>query len=116
MKKTDNEVFLDRDGTTFETLVNYLRNERKVFPEFVDKNSENSFYKELLYWGIDSHNNAFFREYLRKFDMSTTQAIDLNASLLSPQNMRGTLNSTINASPVITHDITMMKRIDEKSV
>ena len=33
------EVFLDRDGKTFETLINYLRNDRKVFPEFVEKNS-----------------------------------------------------------------------------
>jgi len=34
LKKVDGEVFLDRDGKTFETLINYLRNERKVFPEF----------------------------------------------------------------------------------
>ena len=53
LKKIDDEVFLDRDGKTFETLVNYLRNDRKVFPEFVEKNAENHFYKELHYWGID---------------------------------------------------------------
>lgn len=41
LKKIDDEVFLDRDGVAFETLINYLRNDRKVFPEFVDKNSEN---------------------------------------------------------------------------
>ena len=52
LKKVNDEVFLDRDGVTFETLVNYLRNERKVFPEFGDKNSENMFYKEMHYWGI----------------------------------------------------------------
>lgn len=28
LKKIDNEIFLDRDGSTFETLVNYLRNDR----------------------------------------------------------------------------------------
>jgi hypothetical protein len=55
LKKIDEEVFLDRDGQTFETLVNYLRNDRKVFPEFTDKNSENMFYKEINYWGIDQH-------------------------------------------------------------
>ena len=54
LKKIDEEIFLDRDGVAFETLINYLRNDRKVFPEFVDKNSENQFYKELHYWGIDS--------------------------------------------------------------
>jgi hypothetical protein len=54
LKKSENdEVFLDRDGKTFETLVNYLRNERKVFPEFKDKIDENYFLKELHYWGID---------------------------------------------------------------
>lgn len=56
LKKIGEEVFLDRDGKTFETLVNYLRNDRKVFPEFLDKNSENHFYKELHFWGIDKHN------------------------------------------------------------
>ena len=54
LKKINEEVFLDRDGKTFETLVNYLRNERRVFPEFNDKNQENHFFKELHYWKIDS--------------------------------------------------------------
>jgi hypothetical protein len=53
LKKIGEEVFLDRDGKTFETLVNYLRNDRKVFPEFSDKNMEIHFYKELHFWGID---------------------------------------------------------------
>ena len=38
LKYTDeNEVFLDRDGTTFETLLNYLRNDRRIFPDFKEK-------------------------------------------------------------------------------
>ena len=41
LKQINEEVFLDRDGKTFETLVNYLRNERKVFQEFNDKNYAN---------------------------------------------------------------------------
>lgn len=53
LKKVDDEVFLDRDGDTFETLVNYLRNDRKVFPEFTEKNAQNMFYKELQFWGIE---------------------------------------------------------------
>jgi hypothetical protein len=56
LKQVNEEVFLDRDGKTFETLINYLRNDRKVFPEFVAKNDENMFYKEMHYWGIDKHN------------------------------------------------------------
>ena len=58
LKKIDDEVFLDRDGTTFETVINYLRNDRKVYPEFSDRNAENHFVKELHYWGIDRHHRT----------------------------------------------------------
>ena len=34
IKKVDDNVFLDRDGKTFQSLVNYLRNDRKIYPEF----------------------------------------------------------------------------------
>ena len=70
LKKVNEEVFLDRDGETFETLVNYLRNDRKVFPEFNDKNSENMFYKEMHYWGIDQHMKNWQESYLQKLDKS----------------------------------------------
>ena len=59
LKMKDDEIFLDRDGSAFEMLVNYLRNDRKVFPEFNDKNSENMFYKELHYWGIDKEHKEW---------------------------------------------------------
>jgi hypothetical protein len=52
LKKIDGEVFLDRDGKTFLNLVNYLRNDREVFPEFMDKNDEIHFFKELDFWKI----------------------------------------------------------------
>ena len=55
-KDEKGEVFLDRDGKSFETLVNYLRNDRKVFPEFNDKKTEKNFFKELHFWGIPAHN------------------------------------------------------------
>ena len=51
-KKINDEVFLDRDGKTFLNLVNYLRNEMQVFPEFQDKNDEIHFFEELKHWGI----------------------------------------------------------------
>ena len=70
LKVIDDEVFLDRDGKTFETVVNYLRNDRKVFPEFAHKNDENHFYKELHFWGIDSHNKKMHEAILRKLDKS----------------------------------------------
>ena len=47
LKKIDDEVFLDRDGKTFQYLVNYLRNDREVLPEFMDRNDEIHFFKEL---------------------------------------------------------------------
>jgi hypothetical protein len=52
LKNIDSEVFLDRDGRTFQHLVNYLRNKREVLPEFMDKNDEIHFYKELDFWKI----------------------------------------------------------------
>jgi len=52
LKKIDGEVFLDRDGRTFQYLVNYLRNKRTVFPEFIDYNDEKHFFKELDFWKI----------------------------------------------------------------
>ena len=52
LKKIDEEVFLDRDGTTFQHLVNYLRNDREVLPEFSDRNDELMFFKELDFWKV----------------------------------------------------------------
>ena len=52
LKKINEEVFLDRDGTTFQHLVNYLRNDREVLPEFMDYNDELHFFKELDFWKI----------------------------------------------------------------
>jgi hypothetical protein len=52
LKTIDESVFLDRDGRTFQYLVNYLRNDRTVFPEFQDKNDEIHFFKELDFWKV----------------------------------------------------------------
>lgn len=52
LKKVDNSIFLDRDGLTFQTLVNYLRNDRKVYPEFENANDQKQFTEELNFWGI----------------------------------------------------------------
>lgn len=47
LKKINEEYFLDRDGETFLHMVNYLRNNREVFPDFADRNDEIHFFKEL---------------------------------------------------------------------
>ena len=52
LKIIDDEVFLDRDGKTFQHLVNYLHNDRDLFPEFVDPNDEKQFYKECEFWDV----------------------------------------------------------------
>ena len=52
VKKINEECFLDRDGQTFLHMINYLRNNREVFPDFADRNDEIHFFKELEYWGI----------------------------------------------------------------
>ena len=52
LKKVGDEVFLDRDGRTFQHLVNYLRNKRDTWPEFTDPNDEVHFFKELDWWKI----------------------------------------------------------------
>jgi hypothetical protein len=54
-KMVGEEIFIDRDGATFLNLVNYLRNHMTLFPEFMDKNEEIQFFKELDHWGIPSH-------------------------------------------------------------
>jgi hypothetical protein len=64
LKYTDEkEVFLDRDGKTFEILLNYLRNDRKIFPDFKEKHEENLFFKELHFWNIDEEHRAWQEQY-----------------------------------------------------
>jgi len=53
LKKTDDgSIFLDRDGKTFNTLVNFLRNNRRIYPEFTDINEKKLFQEEMLFWNI----------------------------------------------------------------
>lgn len=52
VKKINEECFLDRDGDTFLHMINYLRNNRELFPDFHDRNDEIHFFKELEYWKI----------------------------------------------------------------
>jgi fructose-1-phosphate kinase PfkB-like protein len=51
-KDENNEVFLDRDGQTFLHVLNYLRNKRELYPDFMDHNDEIQFFKELEHWEI----------------------------------------------------------------
>ena len=48
----DGSIFLDRDGKIFGYPVNYLRNNRRVYPEFTDLNDQKLFQEELNFWGI----------------------------------------------------------------
>jgi hypothetical protein len=49
-------------------MINYLRNERKVFPEFSEKHEETMFFKELHYWNVDSEHRKWQEAYLAQFD------------------------------------------------
>jgi hypothetical protein len=75
LKYVGNEVFLDRDGKTFQDMLNYLRNDRKVYPEFTDKNQHNQFIKELHFWGIDAHARRQQEQILRPLDKSVRQEL-----------------------------------------
>lgn len=49
-KNEKGNVFLDRDGETFLTLVNYLRNYRRALPKLDTLKQETLFLKELEFW------------------------------------------------------------------
>jgi hypothetical protein len=40
LKKVDDAYFIDRDGATFLQLINFLRNDRKIYPEFETANDQ----------------------------------------------------------------------------
>ena len=52
LKRVDDKIFLDRDATTFQQMISYLRNDRKVNPEFEEIQDQIMFYEELNFWGI----------------------------------------------------------------
>ena len=52
LKRVDDNIFLDRDSKTFQALISYLRNDRKVYPQFQDTNDQRMFQEELNFWGI----------------------------------------------------------------
>ena len=56
MQKVEDEIFIDRDGKTFEMIINYLRNNREIFPDFKDESMKRNFFMELFFWDIDKKN------------------------------------------------------------
>ena len=50
--KIDDKIFIDRDGKVFELLINYLRNEGRVFPKFTNDHDLKMFVAELEFWQI----------------------------------------------------------------
>jgi hypothetical protein len=52
-KNEKGNVFLDRDGETFLTLVNYLRNYRRAVPKLDSVKQETLFLKELEFWQME---------------------------------------------------------------
>lgn len=52
LQMIDDHVFLDRDGKTFEIMLNYLRYDRKLWPDFRSEGEQKLLQQELLFWGI----------------------------------------------------------------
>ena len=52
-KNEKGNVFLDRDGETFLTLINYLRNYRRALPKLDSIKQETLFLKELDFWQFE---------------------------------------------------------------
>lgn len=48
--KHNHRLFIDRDGSAFFNMINYLRSGK--FPIFKDKNEELNFLEELEFWQI----------------------------------------------------------------
>ena len=53
---------MDRDGDTFKSVINYLRNGMDLVPEFESKNQEILFQKEMAFWKIGER----YRKQLEK--------------------------------------------------
>lgn len=62
-KNEKGNVFLDRDGETFLTLVNYLRNYRRALPKLDSIKQETLFLKELEFWRMDEDHQKY-KNYL----------------------------------------------------
>jgi hypothetical protein len=50
-------------------LVNYLRNNREVFPEFMDRNDEIHFFKELDFWKVPTTGYEKSKKPIKKVSM-----------------------------------------------
>jgi hypothetical protein len=56
LPKHDNRIFVDRDGSAFSNMINYLRNGK--YPIFKEKNEEINFFEELEFWQIPISENS----------------------------------------------------------
>ena len=86
-KNEEDEVFLDRDPKTFETLINYLRSDCRIFPAFDSPNEQNMFINELYHWGVDPHNRSWQENYLNKLGRNAISKMDDNVQYTA--NMAG---------------------------
>lgn len=47
LNKVGDKIFIDRDGKSFEHLINYLRNNGLIYPKFQSASEEKMFLAEL---------------------------------------------------------------------
>jgi len=99
LNKADEKIFLDRNPEIFGALVDYLRNDRRLYPEFDNENKKKLFAEERNHWGIktpseeESHIESQFAveivEMLKKEPGSEEDFEDKN-------NMLGAIKKTWN--------------------
>ena len=70
IKEYNDQVFLDRDGKTFEFLINYLRNTKSELPIFESEDQARLFSTELDFWGIETFDEQEDKSLISKFPSS----------------------------------------------
>ena len=85
MNKVGDKIFIDRDGKTFEHLVNYLRNNGLVYPKFQSESEEKMFLAELQFWNI---NSAHLDNLPVGHDMKTQYFQQSDSSMERPDDVR----------------------------
>lgn len=83
MKQENGKIFIDRDGETFQQVVNYLRNNKADLPKFVSMKERKSFFQELEFWHIETKHvfDAPQERYQRRYTNKGNGGFDDAASI-----------------------------------
>lgn len=116
----DGNVFLDRDGATFLSLINFLRNNRKQFPQFDCKEDETLFINELEFWGFKKDLKNYKKELAQHGERVDRPGGKKGKEAKLTREKRAVKDSSPSKSPEKTSyseeedDISEMERTDAK--